>query len=161
MAEEYITVREHLVEGLRMIADAIEHNAALPPGMVDTIRKGADEIVWLDRDRQWLLAEHGKREAELLDQDGEIERLGDENRKLRYELDGPNIYHAANERQARMIAVLETANERLRSALKRIAQNTCCNRCQEAALVARASLDLPKEPCPEPDDVCADCGYRC
>ena len=30
--------------------------------------------------------------------------------------------------------------ERLREALRSIASNTCCDRCQEAALVARAAL---------------------
>ena len=30
--------------------------------------------------------------------------------------------------------------ERLREALRSIAANTCCDRCQEAALVARAAL---------------------
>jgi hypothetical protein len=30
--------------------------------------------------------------------------------------------------------------ENLRAALRSIAANTCCNRCQEAALVARAAL---------------------
>jgi hypothetical protein len=30
--------------------------------------------------------------------------------------------------------------EKLRAALRSIAANTCCNRCQEAALVARAAL---------------------
>jgi hypothetical protein len=32
---------------------------------------------------------------------------------------------------------------RLREALGSIARNTCCDRCQEAALVARAALDTP------------------
>ena len=32
-------------------------------------------------------------------------------------------------------------NERLRGALESIARNTCCDRCQEAALVAREALD--------------------
>jgi hypothetical protein len=30
--------------------------------------------------------------------------------------------------------------ERLRAALESIAKNTCCDRCQEAALVAKAAL---------------------
>ena len=35
---------------------------------------------------------------------------------------------------------LKTEIERLREALRSIASNTCCDRCQEAALVARAAL---------------------
>ena len=31
-------------------------------------------------------------------------------------------------------------NSRLRAALESIAENTCCDRCQEAVLVARAAL---------------------
>ncbi len=32
--------------------------------------------------------------------------------------------------------------ERLRSALESIAKNTCCDKCQEAALVAREALEV-------------------
>ena len=35
--------------------------------------------------------------------------------------------------------------ERLRAALRSIAKNTCCDRCQEAALVARAALERAAE----------------
>ena len=35
---------------------------------------------------------------------------------------------------------LRAENVRLREALEAIAKNTCCNRCQEAALVARHAL---------------------
>ena len=38
------------------------------------------------------------------------------------------------------IAELEAENQRLRDALRSIAANTCCDRCQEAALVAKAAL---------------------
>jgi hypothetical protein len=31
-------------------------------------------------------------------------------------------------------------NEKLREALESIAKNTCCDKCQEAALVAKAAL---------------------
>jgi hypothetical protein len=37
-------------------------------------------------------------------------------------------------------------NNRLRAALESIAANTCCDRCQEAALVARAALAGGAEP---------------
>ncbi len=36
---------------------------------------------------------------------------------------------------------LEAENERLRAALRSIANNTCCGPCQEAAVVARAALN--------------------
>jgi hypothetical protein len=35
---------------------------------------------------------------------------------------------------------LKTENERLRHVLQSISNNTCCDNCQEAALVARAAL---------------------
>jgi hypothetical protein len=35
---------------------------------------------------------------------------------------------------------LQAENKKLRTALRSIAANTCCDRCQEAALVARAAL---------------------
>lgn len=35
---------------------------------------------------------------------------------------------------------LHAENERLREALESIAANACCDRCQEAALVAKAAL---------------------
>jgi hypothetical protein len=35
---------------------------------------------------------------------------------------------------------LQAENEKLRAALRSIAANTCCDLCQEAALVARAAL---------------------
>ena len=39
------------------------------------------------------------------------------------------------------IAAARAEVERLREALSSIARNTCCDRCQEAALVARAALE--------------------
>ena len=39
-----------------------------------------------------------------------------------------------------LIERLADENERLREALESIAANACCDRCQEAALVARAAL---------------------
>ena len=36
---------------------------------------------------------------------------------------------------------MRAENERLRAALTSIAKNTCCDRCQEAALVARRALE--------------------
>jgi hypothetical protein len=42
----------------------------------------------------------------------------------------------------RLVATAHDAEvERLRAALESIARNTCCDRCQEAALVARAALE--------------------
>lgn len=38
------------------------------------------------------------------------------------------------------VAHLKAENERLREALESIAANACCDKCQEAALVARAAL---------------------
>ncbi len=38
------------------------------------------------------------------------------------------------------IEALTAENERLRAALGSIARNSCCDNCQEAALVARAAL---------------------
>ena len=38
------------------------------------------------------------------------------------------------------ITRLQAENERLREALQSIAKNTCCDRCQEAALVAKEAL---------------------
>ncbi len=38
----------------------------------------------------------------------------------------------------------KTENERLRDALKSISTNTCCEGCQEAALVAREALAVEK-----------------
>ena len=35
--------------------------------------------------------------------------------------------------------------ERLKAALQSIANNTCCDQCQEAALVAKAALDAARE----------------
>lgn len=39
---------------------------------------------------------------------------------------------------------LRDVNRRLTEALESIAANTCCDRCQEAALVARAALQSAK-----------------
>lgn len=39
-----------------------------------------------------------------------------------------------------LIERLADENERLREALESIAANACCDRCQEAALVAKAAL---------------------
>lgn len=38
------------------------------------------------------------------------------------------------------VNALEAERDALREALESIAANTCCDRCQEAALVARAAL---------------------
>ena len=59
------------------------------------------------------------------------ERLRAENERLRDELRQSGIDHTRAE------------NERLREALKSIAANACCDRCQEAALVAKAALKEP------------------
>jgi len=44
------------------------------------------------------------------------------------------------ERLEAEVAALTAENERLRAALSSIARNSCCDNCQEAALVARAAL---------------------
>ena len=54
-------------------------------------------------------------------QHAEIERLHDELRQS-------------------SIDIARAENERLREALESIAANACCDRCQEAALVAKAAL---------------------
>lgn len=55
-------------------------------------------------------------------------RLESENERLREELRQSSIDHTRAE------------VERLREALESIAANACCDRCQEAALVAKAAL---------------------
>jgi NMD protein affecting ribosome stability and mRNA decay len=40
-----------------------------------------------------------------------------------------------------VISELRAENERLEAVLRYIARNTCCDHCQEAALVARAALE--------------------
>ena len=59
------------------------------------------------------------------------ERLTADNERLRDELRQSGIDHTRAE------------VERLREALKSIAANACCDRCQEAALVAKAALKEP------------------
>lgn len=46
--------------------------------------------------------------------------------------------------------------DRLRDALESIEANTCCDKCQEAALVARLALSPPTVPCPN----CGSCSTR-
>jgi hypothetical protein len=41
---------------------------------------------------------------------------------------------------------LQLRNEALEPALRSIAANTCCDKCQEAALVARAALETEVKP---------------
>ena len=61
----------------------------------------------------------------------ELRRLHADNERLRDELRQSGIDHTRAE------------VERLREALKSIAANACCDRCQEAALVAKAALKEP------------------
>jgi hypothetical protein len=51
-------------------------------------------------------------------------------------------YYVASRCRLSITAIRELLadNERLRKALQSIADNGCCDRCQEAALVARAAL---------------------
>ncbi len=62
-------------------------------------------------------------EKTIADQLREIERLRSER----------DVHHQAT------LKAMEYAN-RLRTALESIAKNTCCDKCQEAALVAREAL---------------------
>ena len=51
-------------------------------------------------------------------------------------------HHVREAREVLWVKLKEAADEieKLRAALRSIAANTCCDRCQEAALVARAAL---------------------
>ena len=46
---------------------------------------------------------------------------------------------------ASYLSVMETRIAELEAALRSIASNTCCDKCQEAALVARAALGGKKD----------------
>jgi hypothetical protein len=77
-----------------------------------------------------------------------IKALRDENERLRAKNECPTCaqrgydnadYHRLHRAWCDSVAEVE----RLRAALKSIARNTCCDRCQEAALVAKAALAEP------------------
>ena len=64
----------------------------------------------------------------------------------------PGPHNGANARRIAALPDLEAAYldlydevQRLRAVLESIAKNTCCEGCQEAALVARAALKGPEE----------------
>lgn len=50
------------------------------------------------------------------------------------------LCNSTEEHQAKVIQALESRNAKLMEALESIANNTCCDKCQEAALVAKEAL---------------------
>jgi hypothetical protein len=55
-------------------------------------------------------------------------------------LDVMRAAEPVHKRRWERLQKLETENKRLREALQSIAANSCCDKCQEAALVARKAL---------------------
>ena len=56
-----------------------------------------------------------------------------------------STWRATEVEASNMLRALAAERDTLRAALSSIARNTCCDRCQEAALVARAALEGGKE----------------
>ena len=119
---------ENNVEPCRTIAERIVHNYPHPDDLVDDISHAIEDARALGERR-------GAAEIERLHTDREA-------------------YRESNDRLAEMVSRknaeierLRAYNERLRAALESIAKNTCCDRCQEAALWAKAAL---KDTTPQP-----------
>jgi chromosome segregation ATPase len=103
----------------------------------DGFRERATAIRSLAAERDALRAELDQAVGCIEDANAEREQLQAENARLRAEnakLAASNHAYLSDYQEAR------GEIEKLRAALRSIAANTCCNRCQEAALVARAAL---------------------
>lgn len=137
--------QDELTKGLNMIADAIEHGALLPPGMVDTVRRGASEIGELYHALKFERQENGAAFlARLATQGGVIVsssecsemEIADARARDDFYVDADGLGYVL-----RLKRWLDLVKQR-DAALHSIAQNTCCDRCQEAALVAQTSLGV-------------------
>ena len=106
---------------------------------------------WADRDYPQIGAWADTLEAAMREKDAEIEWLKNDLETAERALDAQTDFRKEIERLNQRIENCQTAKrlhfarkdaeiERLREALESIAANTCCDKCQEAALVARAAL---------------------